>query len=292
MSFTFPLLLAGVETLLKPGYKEGVVRRMKQRLSNMCTLAVLTKDMDLAEEAYLEAEKFPSTVTEKELAMEGWNLNGPLYDGSSLTICFKGLDEFLVKILDSRERKRIMEFKRALDDSQMHPNIVEFQLLNADEELRTLMVMPRLMSTLEHYKRLEEEDQVKKLFSDMSSALQYLHNLNFAHVDVKPANICVRNRGFVLIDLGSISRLGQKGAAATLAYVPRDADITHVTATLDWWMLGMTLAEMGCGRNSIAIGEGSKPRLSKKELVEHLEKHLLSNESFPLWKDQILSEFY
>ena len=42
----------------------------------------------------------------------------------------------------------------------------------------------------------------------MNDALTCLHKHEYAHMDVKPSNICINSNGdFVLIDLGSVASM-------------------------------------------------------------------------------------
>jgi len=45
----------------------------------------------------------------------------------------------------------------------------------------------------------------QKLYAQISSALNVIHECDLNHIDVKSANICIRENGdFVLIDLGGV----------------------------------------------------------------------------------------
>lgn len=117
----------------------------------------------------------------------------------------------------------------------------------------------------------------------MADALAYLHRLGFAHADVKPDNIGLQElERFVLIDLGSVTPLGQK-VHSTLAYVPYVVPVRNNAvescASLDWCMLGMTLGEKACPQQH-CLDVASVSRFSRAALFTHLQKHLPQ----PVWE--------
>ena len=135
------------------------------------------------------------------------------------------------------------------------------------------MTMPKLVSTLEHISLLSASD-TRDLWDNMRSALEYLHALGFAHMDVKPSNICVdASERCVLVDLGSLERFGN-WMVLMCVYVFCDMDLGFSTAAIDWWMLAMTLAEVGCGASAMRHGLGAAPPPSKSDLMSHLRAHL------------------
>ena len=94
-------------------------------------------------------------------------------------------------------------------------------------------------------------------------------------MDIKPANICYDDgpdiTGYFLIDLGSIVPF-EIETSSTVAYIPNDLLMNPARAEIDWWMLGATLAEFGCGRNGLSFGYGK--RFSRQEIIDHLCDHL------------------
>jgi serine/threonine protein kinase len=68
--------------------------------------------------------------------------------------------------------------------------------------------MPALPSTLEPIRFLIAE-RTHVLWSHVASALTYIHDLGFAHGNIKPSNIGISNNvDFVLIDLGALQSSG------------------------------------------------------------------------------------
>jgi len=263
-----------IETLLCSDHRfssippvPSVLRRMNTRYSSAVLLALGSHDVQLALDTYASAESLPSTTTDAQFQGEGWTLDGLLYEGSNLTQCFKGLSPFLLKGLDGREAQRARSFAVARGGG--HPGVVNFDL-HTSVGGKCFMTMPKLPTCLEVLSALSPTD-TERLWIDLRDALIFLHGLGFAHMDVKPSNICVSSapEHFVLVDLGSLEIFG-KPTLSTAAYVPRDVDYAKSAASVDWWMLAMTLAEKGCGDH--ALLHGVRPSsVTKEEVRAHLE---------------------
>ena len=134
--------------------------------------------------------------------------------------------------------------------------------------------MPKFPTSLETLPYLSDEG-VLKLWDELNTALLSLHALGFAHMDIKPSNICLNvASAAILIDLGSISRFGSI-SSSTAAYIPHDFESNRrASASLDWWMLAMTLAEKACGpEHGLKVGEEARSA-TKAELRRHLETYL------------------
>lgn len=251
---------------------------MHERFSSRVTNALLQNDSQLAHDTYIATLNLPSTTTVQQLNLCGLQLNGPLFESNdNIIIGYQGLRTKVVKVLDENESQRIRIFQAAVCDppGSLHHHIVPFELINSGAHY--LMVMPKLSTTLEPISSLATTE-ADLLVSNIGDALGFLHSLGFAHGDVKPSNIAVREGpevcDFVLIDLGSIVSLGQT-VASTKAYVPRDLQqpVLRSTRALDVWMLGMTLSQKACGGYSVDCGMGATDK-STSELLNHLESYL------------------
>ena len=171
------------------------------KYSSSILLAIENRKKDLAAAIYYETERLPRTETIQQLGVEGVLVNGELYPGSPLLICFKDDKTCVLKNLDEGETERVRAFHEALA-GQMIPGITPFELKHSVIHGRTFMIMPKFASTLEQQTYLSEAGATS-LWRCLSAALEAIHALGFAHMDVKPANICFNAASkAVLIDLG------------------------------------------------------------------------------------------
>ena len=244
----------------------SVVQRAFLRYSAIITASLAASRPETAVDAYRLAECLPSVTTADMLRFDGIDLDGPLSEGSLLTRCFRSRAEFLLKPLDQREFERADELLKALNGSAI-PCLTSFELRSSSS--KHFMLMPRFGASLEQLPHLVADD-IAVLWQCMRDALRGLHALGFAYMDVKPSNICLNNRAFVLIDLGSVAQFG-KGASTTQPYVPRDypGSMCVSSARADWWLFAMTVAEKATG---LEVGRGH--RASMAELSARLSENL------------------
>ena len=252
----------------------GVLRRMRLNFPNQTLLAEQSGNVLLANDTFELASAMPSATTAEQMAVEGFVLAGQLFPHSDIMVAYKDCISHLVKPLSVKECSYIRAFLEACGERR-HERIVTFQLLWEDTvKLKAFMVMPKLPAALEPMPPLSEEHSML-LWDHLSSALQFLHQLGFAHCDVKPGNICVLVPvAFVLVDLGSLTPLNLR-CSSTSAYVPRDV-VQRSSAELDWCMLGMTLAEKCCATHALEIGTSSRS-CTRDDMLEHLSAHLPSS---------------
>ena len=240
--------------------------------------ALLTNNSELAKEAYAKATLAPRTQTSVDLMQIGYVMNGTLHGSveESLHICFDGTAPKVVKVIDEDEMMRTQSFlDAAVNDLPIgaqipdHTNhVITFSLYRVHG--KCLTIMPLLPATLEHIKRLCVGD-AQKLLRQMIMALSFIHDHGFAHMDVKPSNICINGEGdFILADLGSMALFG-KHTKSTTPYVPKDLQIPRMVSAIktDFWMLAMTLGERLCG-----LDRGTAtPEPSRAELIVQLNAH-------------------
>jgi Protein kinase domain len=237
----------------------------------------------LAREIYLDAQRLPAVTTAEHFCAAGLQLDGPLFEGSTLVYCFSGLTVLVVKSLDEREAARAAALQQSLpaelrgfDTSPLIAgHVMRFEL--REERGKHFMLMRHLAVTLEQMPWLAEQHSLV-LWTHLRDGLHFLHSLGFAHCDVKPANVGLSACGtFQLIDLGSVSRFGE-ACSTTAAYVPRDLfarSQARASEPLDWWMAAMCLAEKCCSTREqcMPVGTASKSA-SKDELLRHVGSHL------------------
>lgn len=253
----------------------NIMRRIYARFPVRLALVLESGDKDLADDLHCDAVNLPSTVIRESFSAEGYVLDGPLFEGSKLTVCFKGLQVLVAKSLDSKEYARAIALQNlaASSAAPRSPHVVDFELQVV--HLKEFMLMPRMAATLSQMPHLAPEHALT-LVQHLSDGLSYLHTLGVAHADVKPDNIALQEpERFVLIDVGSVTTFGQR-VHSTPAYVPRDVPVTNdmvvSCASLDWCMLGMTLGEKACSQlNCLNV---AKISLTRDALFAHLQVHL------------------
>ena len=234
-----------------------------------------------AARVYWDTERLPSTTTIHTFELDGFRVNGPLYEGSELTICYRGLQSYVIKGVLATDALRLAALRDSLAQvvaAGLRPpqHVAPFELRTSPAG-RTFVVMPRYIDTLERMPPLDDADGIAMLWEHLSAALTGLHELGFAHGDVKPANVCVDGNGeFFLIDLDSAARFGS-ATQTTSAYLPIDERGVRVLASAraDWWALAMTFAEKACGAASLPLGHGARV-WKASEVRAHLEAHLPS----------------
>ena len=270
--------MTSFEDLLRlgvPDFNPHVVARARRRFSSQMILAIAENKMGSAIQVYEQTLALPQTATEAMLTMEGYELNGPWHAGNdNLIICYKDTVPHLLKALTPKEITRGSSLFIVLaQQTNLNPYLTSFELRTHDK--KSFMIMPYYPSTLESVPKLSLASGVR-LFNQVRSAVDYLHSLNYNHMDIKPANICLRENGdFVLIDLGSVA-MKLDTSESTVVYVPRDfqpRDRRNPNSSYkavdvnDWLMLGMTIAEKVYG---LEVG-GSAPPPTLAHLITILE---------------------
>lgn len=84
--------IASIKSLLADvrDVRDSVVRRAWMRYGAMMLGALTTNDKSLALDAYDMAASLPSLTTVERFRISGYQVSGPLMEGSPLTICYKG----------------------------------------------------------------------------------------------------------------------------------------------------------------------------------------------------------
>ena len=131
-----------------------------------------------------------------------------------------------------------------------------------------------LMATGKRTTTWDAFDTVRRTRCIVKVIRAHLHGHNWIHPDVKPSNIIVHGGQATLIDLGLLTRPGERRAGAgTRGYLaPEQADGRALTSAADTFSLGVTLVESLSGqrpfgreavwssRRRIPLREGRMPR--------------------------------
>jgi serine/threonine protein kinase len=117
-------------------------------------------------------------------------------------------------------------------------------------------------------------DQIEQLLAGVVEGIDHLHSLSprIIHRDIKPENLLVRTREpmrVVLADFG-LARLTElsherHSGSHTAGYGAPEAVHGNTDPPLDWWSLGMTIAELAAGRHPYELPDG---RLMNERAME------------------------
>ncbi len=110
--------------------------------------------------------------------------------------------------------------------------------------------------------------EVALLGAQVLAALRTVHARGLAHVDIKPANVLLRDGRPVLADFGSARAIGKAQPAGTLigspGYAAPDLEAGEpISAAMDVYGLGITLYEAlaGCRAFDPDLPAGERPEL-------------------------------
>lgn len=125
-----------------------------------------------------------------------------------------------------------------------HENICDHKIIRSAG--KSYAVSTHYPSTLECRPTIDNSNDVDRIITDISSALQFLHSLGFCHFDVKPDNIGLWAGGCYLIDLESVTAFDEISDACTTAYLPTNCHHKRGNSYLsckehDFWMLALTV---------------------------------------------------
>lgn len=107
--------------------------------------------------------------------------------------------------------------------------------------------------------------QIEQIVIRMTEALDALHahEPHILHRDIKPENLLIRQREplhVVLADFGLavLTDMSQDrhSGSRTDAYAAPEAPFGDMNPALDWWSLGMSIAELAAGRHPYTLADG------------------------------------
>ncbi|XP_021010222.1 sperm motility kinase 3A-like [Mus caroli] len=179
-----------------------------------------------------------------------------------------------------------------------HPNIISLlQVIETKKNLYLIMELCEGKTLYQHIRKAGylQEDEARKLFKQLLSAMNYCHNQGIVHRDLKPDNIMVEEVGKVkIIDfgLGTHVKSGQKlnlycgtypfSAPEVLLKRPYDGP------KIDVWTLGVVLYFMVTGK--IPFNAASKQKLLKRIVARKYSFPSRLSVELCLLKKQILRQ--
>ncbi|KAJ4473748.1 kinase-like domain-containing protein [Lentinula aciculospora] len=149
----------------------------------------------------------------------------------------------------------VIQERRLLEEVD-HPFIVNLRYAFQDDEncffVLDLMLGGDLRFHLERLGSLQE-DVVKFYVAQLSSAIEFLHEIGIMHRDIKPDNILLDERGNAhLTDFNIAVHFSERklnGVAGSMAYMaPEILAKRGYTCHIDWWSLGVCVYELIFGR--------------------------------------------
>lgn len=189
-------------------------------------------------------------------------------DDDRLTMCVNSASN--ISLMDALKHRFIKE-ARTISRFE-HPNIIS--IYDVFEENATAYYVMEYIDgySLQDMLKLHgafSVEQTKRYMNKVLDAVEYIHNNNTLHLDIKPANIMVRRSdGRVsLIDFGLSKELDDKGHLLTttsmVGITPRYAPLeqmqqstdTPISTATDVYALGATLLAMVTGYNPPLISE-------------------------------------
>ena len=159
----------------------------------------------------LSSNSFSDRYVLEEKIGEG--CNGCVYR----CVCIKNGRTYAVK-KQHIEEEELLQLKKSFIHMRefYHESIVSYRALYFDDSMKTAFLV---MDYLENYHNLAElpystsEEDLRVITKGILGALQYLHNRNVCHRDIKPDNIMVHKdtKKIKLIDFGISKKTYQRG---------------------------------------------------------------------------------
>lgn len=197
--------------------------------------------MTLAKRIYQQAADLPSTSTNRRLIDAGISVLERCSKSDTIEIIYAhnavGASICLKRLANADEVDRLTYLVSLEIDC---PCIVKFKFVDGTN----FLLMPRLVSNLMEVNALFPEAQIS-ICNDMISAVEYLHHLHVAHMDIKPENIGITMEGkFVLIDIGNAAQFGIQ-TYVTDKFVPLDFTVIRgsmpAQPVVDFGLIATTL---------------------------------------------------
>ena len=179
----------------------------------------------------------------------------------------------LVTLTVHRSKRTLFVLKSMLrnviEDNQIQPNLIlEKTILMQIDHIMIIKLIKTFKDQLRIYYLLEyvkgkdlfdvrselgqiSEEQARFYAASLIVTLEYLHDRNIIHRDVKPENVLIDEEGYIkLIDFGAANFVEGRTytAIGTPHYLAPEIILrTGYSASVDWWSLGVLLHELVFG---------------------------------------------
>ena len=193
---------------------------------------------------------------------------GDLIGGGGMGRVFHAADKasgkrFAIKVLllpDLKFQQRLKSEFRTLQALEDHPSIItHHELFVHEQEAALVMEYVDGTNLSVAYAKCTSRQTGFRLFYRLANAINFLHENEVVHLDLKPDNVLVRADGnVVLVDFGLARRLKPKGLvfeyAGTGQFMsPEQRDGGQVSPASDWYSFGVLL--FSCCSNSQLCGD-------------------------------------
>ena len=209
-------------------------------------------------------------------------------------------EKFAIKIYDKSKLNDNYKKRGVFREIQIlkhinHPNIVKFiEVINTEKQISIIQELVKGISLREYYNKEiryqkgiseHKEKLFKKIFKQIFSAINYLHNNHMAHRDIKLENILMNEKYEIkIIDFGfgmyNPENKLQTFFGGTPNYMPPEIilKIPYVGQKADLWSLGVLIYKMYCadfpfrGNNEKELYNSIKN--CEYEIVEYVPKYI------------------
>lgn len=210
-----------------------------------------------------------------------------------LTTQYSAVVKIIDKELNPELAKNEIQVTNLIRDR--HPNIVPIIEILEDSK-RYYVIMERifggdLITFINNQKTPINDHHVFRIFSQILSGIQFLHENCIAHHDLKPENILISAEGHIyLIDFGFSCQLDPKNKftdnrGGTLFYSPAEVlnGEFHDAYKVDIWSLGVILYIMATKKMPFSLSSREELELSIEEAKIKL-CHRIKKAQFPIPK--------
>ena len=185
--------------------------------------------------------------------------------------------EVAIKVYIALDDRGVAEFKSEYKTTfgLNHPNLLHANHFDQFEK-RPYLVMPYCPGAATDYIGNIDENTLWHFLRDVAAGLEYLHNAEIVHHDIKPDNVLIDTEGdFLITDFGiskkmrstfrrnSMRQMEENATGGSISYMGPEMFGPHpesVKAT-DIWALGATLYEM-CEGELPFFGQGGGMQLN------------------------------
>lgn len=213
--------------------------------------------------------KAPSIPDHEVLRQIGHGSFGEVWLAKAVTGVYRA-----VKVIHREDFDRERDFEREFEAikkyepiSRQHPGLVHILQVGRDDDRGIYYYIMEVADDLDEGPEFDPESYTPFTFrsqllgfeeidlelciehgAQLAEALEFLHERDLIHRDVKLSNVIIADGQAKLADVGLIGRLGDRSFVGTEGYVPPEG---AGTASADIYSLGMVLYELATGKDRL-----------------------------------------